>query len=299
MNQKPSRTFFFSLIDITNLLFLAALFIFLILTGNRTPYFIFLIVLYTLFFFITWLMARWRQNVMGDKRINSVLFFYPVVLFLCMYESLSVLLPYFNDRRYDTFIEALDNMFLGVSPTIWLQQYTAPWLTELMYLFYFIYFPLPLILIIDLLRKQQFRATEKIIFTLFICYYSAYICYFIVPVMGPRYFLASQYSIPLDGLMFSEPIRVLVNFGEPSQLDCFPSLHAAILLVTLMLAFRFQRKMFYYIFPPGVGIMISLIYLRYHYFTDVVAGAVWAVASIALSRWLFSKLHPHFSFHFR
>ncbi|HLG33476.1 MAG TPA: phosphatase PAP2 family protein [Bacteroidia bacterium] len=299
MNQKTTYTFVFSLIDIANLFFLAALFVFLIFTGSRSPYFTYMLFLYTLVFSIVRIIARWRKKLPGTKSVNRILFLYPLTLFIIMYESLAALLPYFNSMRYDSTIEAWDKMILGVSSTIWLQQYTTPWLTELMYIFYFIYFPLPLILVIFLMAKQKYRAAEKVLFTLLICYYGAYICYFFIPVVGPKYFLESQYSVPLDGILFSEPIHALINFGEPSRLDCFPSLHAAILIVTLALAFRFHRAMFYYFLPAGIGIMFSLIYLRYHYFVDVLAGALWAVISVVLAHWLYKKLHHRFSFHFR
>jgi membrane-associated phospholipid phosphatase len=244
-------------------------------------------------------MVQWRKKLPGTNSANTIMFSYPVILFIVMYESMAALLPFFKELRYDVVIEMWDRKILGVSPTLWLQQFTGPVLTEMMYIFYFIYFPLPLVLVVYLMAKKKYAEAEQSIFTLFICYYGAYICYFFIPVTGPKYFLEQQYYIALDGLFLSEPIRHLIDFCEPSRLDCFPSLHAAILLVTLILALRFQRKMFYYFILAGTGILFSLIYLRYHYFTDVVAGAAWAAISVLLSRWLYQKFRHRFSFHFK
>jgi membrane-associated phospholipid phosphatase len=288
-----------SLIDLINIFFLAALSVFWLLTGNRSPYFSQLIILYVIIFLVILIMARWRIKLSAANSSNIILFSYPIILFIVMYESLAALLPFFNDMRYDSAVEMWDQKLLGISPTLWLQQYTTPMLTELMYFFYLIYFPLPLVLVLYLLANKKYSEAEQSIFTLFICYYGAYICYFFIPVTGPKYFLEQQYSVSLDGLFFSEPIRQLINFCEPSQLDCFPSLHAAILIVTLTLSFRYHRSIFYYFHVAGVGIMFSLVYLRYHYFTDVLAGAAWAFVSIYLSQWFWKKYHHRFLFHFK
>jgi membrane-associated phospholipid phosphatase len=133
----------------------------------------------------------------------------------------------------------------------------------------------------------------------FLCYYSAYVSYFFFPVEGPRLFLANLHTVKLVGIVFAEKIRNLIDFFEPNKLDCFPSLHSAILSVTMLVCHRHNRKMFWLFQPIAIGIMISLVYCRYHYVVDIVAGFVWAFPAFYGGIYLNNRLNKHFRFHFQ
>ena len=60
----------------------------------------------------------------------------------------------------------------------------------------------------------------------------------------------------------------------------FPSLHTAASLVALVYAWRFARRWFYVLLPFVLGLWVSTIYLRHHYFVDLLAG--WILAPIAI-----------------
>ena len=69
-----------------------------------------------------------------------------------------------------------------------------------------------------------------------------------------------------------------------------PSGHTAIALIVLFLSYRYARLLFY-LFCPIVGALIlSTVYLRYHYAIDLFAGAALAVGCSSIGpllyRWL-------------
>ena len=69
----------------------------------------------------------------------------------------------------------------------------------------------------------------------------------------------------------------------------FPSLHAAVSLLTLTYAWRYLR---WYVLPLGIvvtGLITSTVYLRHHYVVDLLAGALlvpWVLfAAPRFERW--------------
>jgi membrane-associated phospholipid phosphatase len=76
---------------------------------------------------------------------------------------------------------------------------------------------------------------------------------------------------------------------EGVQRDAFPSGHTAIAIVVLAMAARYQRRLFYPLLVITVSLMISTIYLRYHYVIDVIAGVLLAVLCLGVTFWLYRE----------
>lgn len=281
-----------SIIDFVNLAFLTMLAVFFLISFNDTPYRVHLLVSYPVLAVFVLVMARLRNG----KRLLMVI--YPVIFLFAVFETFFMLLPYFNTARYDELMISIDHALFGVHPTVWLEALISTPVTELMYLLYLFYFPMPLFILIWLYRKRRFLDMERSFFVLLLTYYGAYVVYFFVPVEGPRFHLGELQSIPLTGLLFSEPIRRLIDFLEPNKLDCFPSLHAAITCATLLVTRRYNRNLFRWLLPAAAGIMVSLVYCRYHYFIDVVAGIVWAAACYWMANSIYNGMFHRFAPHF-
>lgn len=288
----------FSIIDYLNLLCLAVIVVFYLLAFDKTPYKILAPLAFLALFILLVLMVYLRdKNIFGSAQpLISVI--YPAIFVLGIFESFFMVLSYFNSSRYDGLMAAVDRWLLGVDPTVWFESWVHPLSTDLFYLLYIVYFPLPFFILVWLFRKRKLKELGEAIFIYVATYFGAYIIYFFVPVQGPRFFLAHLQTVPLDGIIFAEPIRNLVNFCEPNKLDAFPSLHTTIVLTTLILCYRHNRKMFRVFVPLSVGILISLVYCRYHYFIDMVAGAVWTFAAYFTALFLYKKFNPKCYPHF-
>lgn len=292
LKDKP---FIISLIDMLNIGFLLVLFGFLLTTHDYNPYTDRLYALYGIILIFIFALAYFRSKNHSTK-YNLFYLFATVMVFIILYESISGLLPvYVGELRYDAWIDNLDKHIFGISPTVWMQRIIHPVLTEILYILYFVYFLMPVVLIIVLFRNKEFKELEISLFALFICYYGAYITYFFVPVEGPRYFLIHEHTIPLDGLLLAAPLRDFINMCEPSTLDCFPSLHSAILIVVTLLAARYYKRLYNLYFALSIVIIFSLVYLRYHYILDILVGAIWAVISVYLGIYLHKRFSTKFS----
>ncbi|MDT8396331.1 MAG: phosphatase PAP2 family protein [bacterium] len=288
----------YSLIDLTNLLMAGFLLVFYFLALPRIPNPLQAPAWYLILVLLVESSVRVRERYDGRRLAPPLIFLLTVLFLFVAFESIALTLPHFNPRRYDWLMAAADHTLFGLHPTVWLEGFSSPVLTEALYILYAFYFPMPVILLGWMLARGRYRAVSDGVFRYLLCYYGAYVAYFLVPVQGPRFYLAHLQGDRLSGLFLSEPIRKLIDLLEPNKLDAFPSLHAAILLVTLMLAFRENRAMFRWFLGCGVGILVSLVYLRYHYVVDLIAGLVWAVAGWHLGGWIIRKcgagLAPHF-----
>jgi len=223
---------------------------------------------------------------------------YPMLFMLGVFESFFMIVPFFNLNRYDDLLSNIDLEMFGVHPTVWIESWIRPLLTDFFYLLYAFYFPLPLFIIFWMIKRKMYKQIEESFFILLFTYYGAYIVYFIVPAEGPRYFLAQLQSIPLDGIFFAPVIRNAINFMEPNKLDVFPSLHAAIVVSAMYISYLYNKKIFYKLLPFSIGIIISLVYCRYHYVIDIFAGVLWAGIACFIGSMVFRNTHQYFYPHF-
>ena len=64
--------------------------------------------------------------------------------------------------------------------------------------------------------------------------------------------------------------------------DCMPSGHTAVTLITLLFAWRAHRPTFWLILPFASGLILSTVYLRYHYVIDVAAAVPFTVLCLLI-----------------
>ncbi len=84
--------------------------------------------------------------------------------------------------------------------------------------------------------------------------------------------------------MITDLNQQVVLMGS-TGVDVFPSLHCAISCYILFFDFAHRRWRFFVFVVPCVGLWISTIYLRYHYFIDVIVGFGLSVACL----WMVSR----------
>lgn len=215
---------------------------------------------------------------------------YPVVLIPMVYKELEYLIPRIHPRDYDRELAAIDYAIFGAHPTVWLERVTHPALTEIFQLSYTTYYFLPVVLGAVLWRRREFDKFHFLLFVIVLGFYLSYLGYIAVPAIGPRFILADQQSFPLTGILFYDFIRATLDRAEGITRDCFPSGHTELTLVVLYYSYRFDRRTFRSLIAPGSLLIISTVYLRYHYVIDVVAGALLAVAVILTAKPLYRLL---------
>lgn len=217
--------------------------------------------------------------------LPAVLFGYRMIHFLINCERNRGFLP---DR--DSLLIGIDRMIFGCDPTVWLERIASPGLTELLQIAYATNYFLPLILLALLYLNRRRIPFQFSVFLLTAGYLLSYLGYFLVPAIGPRFTLV--HAGELKGLFLRDTLCRLIYFMEACPRDCFPSGHTEIPLITLYLAFRFRRTLFWIYLPIVALLVSSTVYLRYHYVIDVLAGASLAGAVILLGRLLYRNGTP-------
>jgi membrane-associated phospholipid phosphatase len=113
------------------------------------------------------------------------------------------------------------------------------------------------------------------------------VSYLLVPAVGPEKFFAEQYTRDLHGQIISRSVDYIISIGRVAY-DCFPSLHVGIPLL-LSFYLRDYRKILFVPALVYVALMCcATIYLRYHYFIDVVAAFAYAPVAYRLNDFLLS-----------
>ena len=125
------------------------------------------------------------------------------------------------------------------------------------------------------------KLLKKFVIGLFSIYGIGFLGYSWVPAMGPCHAMAAQFTTPLTGWWITNVNAAIVARGS-NGVDVFPSLHCAISTFFLFFDRRRRPWRFKLYLVPCVGLWFSTIYLRYHYFIDVLCGFVLA----ALALWL-------------
>lgn len=206
------------------------------------------------------------------------LLIYPILMNV-LFVNMRWVSPLINEGKRDAVLWELDKIIAGGSLSIRMQSIVSPPLTELMSLFYIFFMPYLFLSMIAYLFSKPAQA--RVFYSgLFSLYGIGYMGYTLVPAIGPYIIYATEFSIPLTGYLLTETLKDWYPSGT-NYTDIFPSLHCAVSAYILFSDAMWHRRRFYLFLIPCIGIWISTLYLRYHYFVDIIAGAV--VAAIALS----------------
>jgi membrane-associated phospholipid phosphatase len=214
----------------------------------------------------------------------------PVLIIPMNYSELHYLVHNVHPRDFDGLLIQIDYRIFGTHPTVWMESWANPWLTEYMQIIYATFYFLPFILAIYLLKKKQIPDFRYFIFVILLGYYMSYLGYFTVPALGPRFTLEHLNINPISGLWVTDILRNTLNKLESIQRDAFPSGHTALTFLTMWYAWKYWRTYFWILVVVGSSLIFSTVYLRYHYVIDVAAGLALAGLIIVVAPLLYRKL---------
>jgi membrane-associated phospholipid phosphatase len=187
-----------------------------------------------------------------------------------------------HGRFLDEVVLRIEAAVFGVQPTLWLQAFMKPALTEWMmfaYMFYFLMYP---ILCAIIYFRDGEAGMEDYFFTLGLTNILCDLGFILFPVAGPMAAMGGQYTVPLKGYLFTwmgEWVRTSLQFPGGS----IPSPHCAAATVMWAMAYRYHRLTFWLLLPVVVSLYVSTFYGRYHYVSDAVVGIATAVVAVKLA----------------
>jgi len=206
----------------------------------------------------------------------------PFLACILIYTNLHDTIGFVNPHDVHHWLAAFDEAIFGVQPCVWAERFITPGRTELMQFLYLNFFwiaPSTSLLLLGRGRLSEFRAVTLGVMT---CFYLGYALYVLFPAAPPRLVLVYEFTKNLRGypVGFSNLSAQAFALLPADSRAAFPSLHTAVSLVVLWYAWRHVRVWFWILLPFVLGLWISTIYLRHHYFVDLLAG--WALGPLAI-----------------
>jgi membrane-associated phospholipid phosphatase len=263
------------------------------------------------------LVNLWSSFASG-RSLGAFKTFYIAPLIPVFFKTAELISFPLHGHDFDPWFIAADRMMFGVNPSVWIVQHIPLWpaLTEYFTICYSLFFFLPTAVAIELFLKARRKErnvlqaeervdVDKMFFIIAYGFLLSYTGYFIFPAIGPRFtlhnFMATSSEMP--GLLLADPLRAILNAGENilpgmslQQIlhvvtrDAFPSGHCDVTLLTIILAFKFKVRIRYIILVIGASLILSTIYLRYHYVIDLLAGSLLAMVTLYSSKWLRNRM---------
>ena len=270
--------------DLLTLFFLALLSCLAVFSAPVNPPWTGLLATYAVLAFAILAAAVYRTRVGPARKGFYLSVVATVITVLFVFNSLGALIASIHTTTFDARLIAVDHAIFGVHPTVWMERLINPLLTGLLQFAYISYYFIPLVLGVVLIARSRFGEFEEVLFGILLCFYLSYAGYLLVPAIGPRFTLSHLQTADLQVSPFIETIQDALNALEKNKTDAFPSGHTAVSLMSLYYAWKKREKILFAGFIPVVtGLIISTVYLRYHYVIDVIAGIALTGLTIALA----------------
>lgn len=238
---------------------------------------------------ILWAVRAHPQPQATSYKLQAVFrHWYPLPCVALCYKETAVLIRAIRGAGLDAELARLDFTLWGANPTVWLERFQYPWLTESLEVVYFLFVPAVLLVAALLWQRRSLPAFRYYAFLISLGFLASYVGYFIVPVRGPRFFLAHLQHTGLEGLWLFHPMQQLLDRLESAHYDCFPSGHTELTLLAWWSSRRLSGKLFAAYSAYALAIILATVYLRYHYTVDVFAGAVLAAALLLAAPHMYS-----------
>lgn len=212
---------------------------------------------------------RWAAQNPTPWRWRIRLLFYPSAMGITFY-SMEHAVPLLGGRKFDTLLLAWDRALIGETPAVAWEQYLVPWLQDVSmagYIFFFIY----LVAGPGYYCIRDVPLFRKCIVGLFVLYGIGFFGYTILPAGGPHRWMT--FDTPLHGPWLLDWTLKPVNDGS-NCVDVFPSIHFAATFYLLLFDWQNHRSRFWWVLLPCIVLWFSTMYLRFHYFVDLLAGFV-------------------------
>jgi len=241
-----------------------------------------------------------------NRFFQFIRWWYPLILFTFNYKEINAFTHLLYPGWRDAAIASFEKGLLGFHPSVWLEKFVSPPITELMKFDYFTYYLMVQVGAAVIYLTQNRAAFTRYVATLCVAFYISYLGFIIYPVRGPRYQLYDKYSKDyvvnvkefygdmveadvaprntraLKGYVFTSLQDYIMRYGSLHG-GCMPSSHVAVAIICMAMMFIYRRKLFYVYFPLVGLLCIAVVYNRYHYVSDVFAGIVVAVISLWLT----------------
>ena len=210
---------------------------------------------------------------------------FPLLLFSPLYTGTGLLSAAQSRWAFSAWLERWETALFHGQPSMCLAQLVpCLWVSEALHAAYVSYYLLVAALPLSLVLRRREREAARAVGVLVLGFALCALCYIWLPVASP-FFIYPPIGPPLSGGFFYGLAHGISNRGGVLG-GAFPSSHAALTVINLLLAFKLERRLFWWTLLPSILLLIATVYCRYHYALDTIAGTALAITIVAVVlRW--------------
>ena len=179
--------------------------------------------------------------------------------------------------HYDAVIARLDLALFGRHLNlVWMPAMPQRGFSELMHLFYVLYYPLIALPPLAMCLEGRGEALRDMTLRLAVTYLGCYLLYLVFPVIGPAELLPHYRGGLTDGVLYQ--LSHAARAAGDSLGTAFPSSHAAGAVTAAVLGWRWlSRPVRWLLTVQAGGVLLATVYTQNHYAVDALAGLVVAL----------------------
>lgn len=220
------------------------------------------------------------------KTLRFIKHWSPLIILIFSYENLRDLVHLIKEGGDITpYLIHFEVWLFGMQPTVWLQNFIHPLLTDYLAITYSFFFIMPVIVTFELYLRGHLKAYYDMGMGMVLSFYLGFVCYILFPASPPRFSIYDQYWLQqIPGMFYHFSQKILDKAATATYFCAFPSLHITLSTIALLYAWRYaplmktKRLLFWCLLPFVVSLWFSTVYLRHHWTGDIIAG--WILAFI-------------------
>ncbi len=292
--------------DYVNQIFIFLITFLVVINHSKIQGWLFILLLnLTLSFLTAYFTIVYEKSQRDSEKTGNILkiirFWYPIFTILFFFKEIYIIMIVLTPVLNDSLLISIDRMIFGIDPTVFLSEYSNPYLTEFLQIVYSLFYLMPVFYAMELYLWKRYDELKFATFLVLTGFYLSFFGYLILPAIGPRFTLYSFENLnnEIPGLFLTNTLRDLINIGESiypgdirnpelvAQRDAFPSGHTIVISLITYCSFRLKSKSFRFYLPYSLLMIFSTVYLRYHYVIDLIAGIGISVITILLGEYFY------------
>ena len=268
----------FRLVDINCLVYLGLLAALLVFFHKDTPAWPRYALLHVAIILVIPEVVRLGERQPRRKVLWFLRTFYPVAILLFGWGEVDVLGRMFFGSYWATdLIRRAERAIWGGPFAAWFQGLHRPWLDEIMAIFYAGYYLFLISAALPLFVKKKYEQTLAVLsMGLFVAFVN-YFLFYLIPVLSPA--MADAPNQGQSGAHSGYLVSAFLHFVQSKgsvRGGTFPSSHISEALIWSLAAFRYNRKLGAVLLAAVPGVVVSTVYLNYHYTLDPLFGLLLA-----------------------
>ncbi|MEY4673134.1 MAG: hypothetical protein RL148_918 [Planctomycetota bacterium] len=229
------------------------------------------------------LVAWWarRRNESSARVARSLA---SIVSMPIAFSSMAFLLPAVHPEPWEWAWHAGDRWLWETDVTVALQGWMSPWFTELLQWLYAAFYVQPILAVVLAGWVAGTAAFDRSMVEVVFGFLVSYAGYLLFPTLGPAFFL--HHGEPLRGVWLAQELNAWIFAAEANKWDCFPSGHTMIGLLSMVIVARRAPRCLWWFAPLSLLLVFSTMALRYHWFIDVLCGALLVWPTVRVANWM-------------